>query len=305
MAGSSALRVKSLANAGAYLVSAGGVQTFQYVHLPGTVYRIPAIDLQVAVVLTNTTPIGVTRGPGFAEAVNIIERLIDAAARQCGFDRAELRRINMVPAEAMPMTNVFGNSSGQRRFREDPRSGVGPSRRRRFPGAAGGQRGAGLAARPRLCLSHQRNRRFAARERRHPLRGRRHGVADHRHADHRAGPRDHVSADPGRSPRHPERADQARSGRHRSDPDGRRARQLARDIYGRHRDLACRRRDHRQRHQNSRRRARSGRSRHPFPGRSVRGVGHGSLGIAARCRGDRARERARRSTPTTPGPGNG
>jgi aerobic carbon-monoxide dehydrogenase large subunit len=104
------LRVKSLANAGAYLVSAGGVQTFQYAHLPGTVYRIPAIDLQVAVVLTNTTPIGVTRGPGFAEAVNIIERLIDDAARQCGFDRAELRRINMVPAEAMPMTNIFGNT---------------------------------------------------------------------------------------------------------------------------------------------------------------------------------------------------
>jgi aerobic carbon-monoxide dehydrogenase large subunit len=104
------LRVRSLANAGAYLVSAGGVQTFQYVHLPGTVYRIPAIDLQVAVVLTNTTPVGVTRGPGFAEAVNIIERLIDAAARQCGFDQAELRRINMVPADAMPMTNIFGNT---------------------------------------------------------------------------------------------------------------------------------------------------------------------------------------------------
>jgi aerobic carbon-monoxide dehydrogenase large subunit len=104
------LRVKSVANAGAYLVSAGGVQTFQYVHLSGTVYRIPAIDLQVAVVLTNTTPIGVTRGPGFAEAVNIIERLIDDDAQQCGFDRAELRRINMVPAEAMPMTNAFGNT---------------------------------------------------------------------------------------------------------------------------------------------------------------------------------------------------
>jgi aerobic carbon-monoxide dehydrogenase large subunit len=105
-----ALRVRSIANAGAYLVSAGGVQTFQYVHLPGTVYRIPAIDQQISVVLTNTTPIGVTRGPGFAEAVNIIERLIDAAARQCGFDRAELRRINMAPPEAMPITNAFGNT---------------------------------------------------------------------------------------------------------------------------------------------------------------------------------------------------
>jgi aerobic carbon-monoxide dehydrogenase large subunit len=104
-----ALRVNSAANVGAYLVSAGGVQTFQYAHLPGTVYRIPAIALQVAGVLTNTAPIGVTRGPGFAEAVNIIERLIDAAARQCGFDRAELRRSNMVPAAAMPMINTVGN----------------------------------------------------------------------------------------------------------------------------------------------------------------------------------------------------
>jgi len=104
-----ALRVVSTANVGAYLVGGvGAVQTFLYVHLPGTVYAIPAIDLTIAAVLTNTTPIGVTRGPGFAESVNIIERLIDAAARQCGFDRAALRRNNMVPANAMPVTNAFG-----------------------------------------------------------------------------------------------------------------------------------------------------------------------------------------------------
>jgi len=113
-----ALRVASVANIGAYLVSAGGVQTFQYVHLPGTVYRIPAIELRISGVLTNTAPIGVTRGPGFAEAVNIIERLIDRAAGQCGFDRAELRRINMVPAETMPMTNVFGNTVDSGAFAE-------------------------------------------------------------------------------------------------------------------------------------------------------------------------------------------
>ena len=113
-----ALRVNSTANVGAYLVSAGGVQTFQYVHLPGTVYAIPAIELQVTAVLSNTAPIGVTRGPGFAEAVNIIERLIDKAARQCGFGRAELRRRNMVPAEAMPMTNAFGNTVDSGAFAE-------------------------------------------------------------------------------------------------------------------------------------------------------------------------------------------
>ena len=105
-----ALRINSIANLGAYLSgSAGGVQTFQYAFLPGTVYRIPAIELIVTAVFTNTAPIGVLRGPGYGEAVNIMERLVDAAARQCGFDRAELRRINMPPATAMPVTNAFGN----------------------------------------------------------------------------------------------------------------------------------------------------------------------------------------------------
>ena len=102
-----ALRIVSTANIGAYMVgSAAGVPTNQYAHLPGTVYAIPAIDLHIATVLTNTTPIGVTRGPGFAEMVNIMERLIDAAARRCGFDRADLRRRNF--ARTTPMTNAFG-----------------------------------------------------------------------------------------------------------------------------------------------------------------------------------------------------
>ena len=208
-----ALRVDSVANVGAYLVERRRrVQTFQYVHLPGTVYRIPAIELQVAAVLTNTAPIGVTRGPGFAEAVNIIERLIDAAARQCGFDRAELRRINMVPAEAMPMTNAFGNHGRQRRLRRDlrPRAGGAPMSTG-FAGAAPGERGARAAARPRLRLSHQGDRRLAARECRYPLRGRRHGVADHRHADDRPGPRDDLPADPRRPARPAERAHPARA----------------------------------------------------------------------------------------------
>jgi carbon-monoxide dehydrogenase large subunit len=104
-----ALKVESFANLGAYMAGAGGgVQTYQYVHLQGTVYRIPAIALHVVAVLSNTTPIGVTRGPGFAETVNILERLIDAAALQGGFDRLELRRRNIIAGRDMPMTNSFG-----------------------------------------------------------------------------------------------------------------------------------------------------------------------------------------------------
>jgi carbon-monoxide dehydrogenase large subunit len=114
-----ALKITSLANLGAYLSgSAGGVQTFQYAFLPGTVYRVPLIELIATAVFTNTAPIGVLRGPGYGEAVNIMERLVDAAARQCGFDRAELRRLNMVTAASMPTTNAFGNTIDSGAFPE-------------------------------------------------------------------------------------------------------------------------------------------------------------------------------------------
>jgi len=112
-----ALRVESDANIGAYMAGgAGGVQTYQYVHLQGTVYAIPSIALRIRAVLTNTTPIGVVRCPGFAETTNIMERLIDAAARQCGFDRADLRRRNFVAST--PMTNALGFDVDSGTFRE-------------------------------------------------------------------------------------------------------------------------------------------------------------------------------------------
>ena len=112
-----ALRVDSIANLGAYMAGgAGGVQTNQYAHLQGTVYKFRRSRCGSERVLTNTTPIGVTRGPGFAEAVNIMERLIDAAAGQCGFDRSDLRRRNFVPT-ALPMTNAFDFSVDSGDFR--------------------------------------------------------------------------------------------------------------------------------------------------------------------------------------------
>jgi carbon-monoxide dehydrogenase large subunit len=147
-----ALTVASTANVGAYLAGgAGAVQTLQYAHLPGTVYAIPVIALTVAAVLTNTTPIGVTRGPGFAEANNIIERLIDAAARQGNFDRAALRRANMVPAAAMPMTNALGTKVDSGNFAETFERALaradldGFAARRRASAARGRLRGLGFA----------------------------------------------------------------------------------------------------------------------------------------------------------------
>ena len=146
-----ALKVASTANLGAYLAgSSAAVQTFQYAFLPGTVYRIPAIDLHVTGVFTNAAPIGVLRGPGYGEANNIIERLIDKVARQCGFDRAELRRRNLVPAAAMPMTNAVGNQVDSGTFPETFDRGLaaadvgGFAARRRASEAKGRLRGLGF-----------------------------------------------------------------------------------------------------------------------------------------------------------------
>ena len=145
-----ALAVDSIANLGAYMAGgSGGVQTNQYPHLQGTIYQLPAIALHVRAVLTNTTPIGVTRGPGFGEAVNIMERLIDAAAKQCGFDRIELRRRNFV--RAMPMTNALNFVVDSGDFRAHFDAAVANADLNGFPSrraaseTAGRRRGFGLA----------------------------------------------------------------------------------------------------------------------------------------------------------------
>lgn len=72
------------------------------------VYRIPAVHFRGHAVLTNTPPVAVYRSAGRPEAIYMIERLIDLAAAQHGFDRVELRRRNLIPTEAMPFTNGVG-----------------------------------------------------------------------------------------------------------------------------------------------------------------------------------------------------
>lgn len=145
-----ALSVDSIANLGAYMAGGiGGVQTSQYALLQGSVYDIPAVALRARTVLTNTAPIGVTRGPGFCEAINIIERLIDLAARQCGFDRFELRRRNLFASA--PLTNALGFTVDSGDFRAhftaalDHADVAGFDARRRATEARGRRRGLGIA----------------------------------------------------------------------------------------------------------------------------------------------------------------
>ncbi len=71
-------------------------------------YRIPAVHFRGHAVLTNTAPTAVYRSAGRPEAIYMIERLIDLAAEEHGFDRVELRRRNLIAPEAMPFTNAVG-----------------------------------------------------------------------------------------------------------------------------------------------------------------------------------------------------
>ena len=64
--------------------------------------------MQSTGVFTNTVPTDAYRGAGRPEACYVLERLADEAARTLGMDRAEIRRRNLVPAEAMPYKTPIG-----------------------------------------------------------------------------------------------------------------------------------------------------------------------------------------------------
>ena len=98
-----ALRVKTVANLGAYLtLFAPAVPTYLYGTLLSGQYNIPAIHVEVTAAYTNTTPVDAYRGAGRPEATYLLERTMDVAARQLGIDPAELRRRNLISKDAFP-----------------------------------------------------------------------------------------------------------------------------------------------------------------------------------------------------------
>jgi len=94
-----ALDVETIAGLGAYMSGGGpGSSTNAPAAAMGGGYVIPAIFMDVRAAFTNTAPIDAYRGAGKPEANYLIERLIDKAAQQCGFDPIELRRRNSIAA---------------------------------------------------------------------------------------------------------------------------------------------------------------------------------------------------------------
>src|SRR6266581_4647073 len=91
------LRVSILANLGAYLSPFGCFVPTRSTDLVSGLYSIEAIHINVKGVCTNTTAVCAYRGAGRPEAAYLLERLVDAAARELGMNPDAIRRINFVP----------------------------------------------------------------------------------------------------------------------------------------------------------------------------------------------------------------
>ncbi|HEX7441505.1 MAG TPA: molybdopterin cofactor-binding domain-containing protein, partial [Caldimonas sp.] len=114
-----AMRVRSLANVGAYATATGVViQLLIGPWVSTSIYDLPTVDLHYIAVLTNAAPTGAYRGAGRPEAIYITERLFDAAAREMKLDPAALRRRNMIRPEQMPYTNPLGQVYDSGRFEQ-------------------------------------------------------------------------------------------------------------------------------------------------------------------------------------------
>jgi carbon-monoxide dehydrogenase large subunit len=96
------LRVRAMHNCGAYIVGSACVPIAFSLRMAPSVYAIPAIDVMSHMVFTNTPPTVPYRGAGRPEAIYMIERLIDEAARKTGLDRLELRKKNYLTPADMP-----------------------------------------------------------------------------------------------------------------------------------------------------------------------------------------------------------
>jgi aerobic carbon-monoxide dehydrogenase large subunit len=101
-----AMRGSNIGNAGAHTTNFSPLQ--KGIEIMSSIYRMPCAHFRARAVLSNTSPTRPYRSAGRPEVMYVMERLIDLAARECGFDRIELRRRNLITEAELPYTNPFG-----------------------------------------------------------------------------------------------------------------------------------------------------------------------------------------------------
>jgi carbon-monoxide dehydrogenase large subunit len=102
------LKVKVVANLGAYLHSSTAGPPQRMLGMACGSYQIQDCRVEIVSVFTNTCPTGPYRGAGRPESVLNIERLLDKAAAVLGMDRLEIRRKNFIQPNQFPYTTGTG-----------------------------------------------------------------------------------------------------------------------------------------------------------------------------------------------------
>jgi carbon-monoxide dehydrogenase large subunit len=97
-----AIRARGYQALGAYWWAAITAPLFFSMSLIPSLYDVQVVDLSTQAVFTNTVPTSVYRGAGRPEAIYLIERLLEKAARVIGIDPVEIRRRNIIKPTALP-----------------------------------------------------------------------------------------------------------------------------------------------------------------------------------------------------------
>jgi carbon-monoxide dehydrogenase large subunit len=101
-----AMRGSNVGNLGSHTGNFSMLQ--KGVEIMSSIYRMPAAHFRARAVLSHTAPTRPYRSSGRPEVIYVMERLIDVAARQAGFDRIDIRLRNLVSQAELPYENPFG-----------------------------------------------------------------------------------------------------------------------------------------------------------------------------------------------------
>jgi carbon-monoxide dehydrogenase large subunit len=103
-----ALRINLVANLGAYISQYGPFIPYMGATMSTGAYDIQALHVAIDGVYTNTAPVDAYRGAGRPEAAFLVEKLVDACARDTGITRHEIRRRNFIRPEQFPYRTPTG-----------------------------------------------------------------------------------------------------------------------------------------------------------------------------------------------------
>ncbi len=104
------LRCRMVGDGGAYGGFGGGLVLGPTRAMAQGVYRIPKVAYSAVAAFTNTSPVGAFRGAGRPEAAAFLERIVDMAADELDIDPVEIRRRNLISADAFPVTTQLGTT---------------------------------------------------------------------------------------------------------------------------------------------------------------------------------------------------